>query len=153
MTTEAQEHTATVKALNEISNWVKPGTNEGVSWTLSRLTEDLFGDAFLAGGDASQFTPSGARGTLHAQLSTALFVVNAPGGTNAVDRVPITMTFDLNHGRVTLGWTPPGGAPMTATFTVELSRKITTPSASAELLFHGDSGGGNAGYQLLIMLL
>jgi hypothetical protein len=153
MTTEALEHTATVKALKQINDWLSPGTNEGASWSLSRLTEDLFGDSFLAGGDATRITPGTPRGTIHSQLSNALFVMNAPGPSNIVERVPISMVFDLNHGHVTLNWTPPGGAATTVNFTVELDKRFNTPTSSGELLFHADGGGGTAGFQLLIMLL
>ncbi len=152
-TTEEKEHAATVKALTAISNWLRPGTNEGASWSLSRLTEDLFGDSFLAGGDISRFTASGARGVLHSQLSDALFIVNAPGPSNAVDRVPINLTFDLNNGKAELAWTPPGGAATTASFAVELDKTFGTGASSHEYLFHGDAGGGKAGFQLLVMLL
>jgi hypothetical protein len=153
MTTEAQEHKATTKALDEITAYVKPGTNEGISWTLSRLTDDLFGDSFLAGGDATPFTPSGKRGTLHGQLSTA-WLLSGGGGAAAPTIVPITMTFDLNEGVVKLSWTPPGEAAKDVTFKVELYKNITgSPDASQILVFNADTASDDAAYALTLMLL
>jgi hypothetical protein len=34
---------------------MRSGTDEGISFEVSRLTDDLFTDSFLGGGDASKF--------------------------------------------------------------------------------------------------
>ena len=151
MTTEAHEHQTTLKALDEITAYIKPGTNEGISWSLSRIAESLFGDSFLAGGDASRFTPSGKRGTLDSQGSTAYFLDSA-GGIPA--KVPILLAFDLNTGIVSLAWTPPGQSARTVTFKVEHFKTIRpAPTAGADILFNADSASDGAPYTLLLMLI
>lgn len=151
MSVESKEHKATLKALDAITAYIKPGTNEGISWSLSRVTESLFGDSFLAGGDASLFTPSGKRGTLNSQGSTAYFLDSAGG---VPTQVPIVLSFDLNKGVVKLSWTPPGLSVATVTFRVEHYKTIKPgASADADVLFNADSASDNAAYTLLLMLI
>src|SRR5215471_1259852 len=96
MPSEAQEKKATNKALDMIANWMRSGTNEGISFTVSRLSDDLFTESFLGGGDASQFTPSGRRGKLTSQLSNAN-ILDSGGGVPK--SFPIQFTFDLNTAK------------------------------------------------------
>jgi hypothetical protein len=155
MSTETQEHRATAHALDAVVAYISPAAgNEGISWSLSRVTESLFDDSFLAGGDASRFTASGRRGTLHSQQSDALFFSNAPGPSNVVTRVPIQLTFNLNTGTVHLSWTPPAQPPRNISFKVELSKKVSPgQSADTDLFFSADSPSDDAAYTLLLMLI
>jgi hypothetical protein len=152
MTTEAKEAKATSEALDQVSKYIKPGINEGISWTLSRLTEDLFGDSLLAGGDASQFTASGKRGTLHSQESNAYLL--SPSGDGETTVVPITLAFDLNEGVVKLSWTPSGEAGKNVSFNVELDRKdVHAADGEGTYLFHAENASDGAGYSLMLELL
>jgi hypothetical protein len=80
------------------------GTNEGIFFEVSRLTDDLLMDSFLGGGDASIFTPSGHRGTLTSQLPNA-YILNSEGG--AQHNFAIQFTFDLSNGKAWGTWTNP----------------------------------------------
>jgi hypothetical protein len=153
MTTETQEQHVTVQALKTIHQYISPGTNEGISWTLSRLTDDLFNDSLLAGGDASIFTAGGARGSIHSQESNA-YLLPAGGASVPPSVVPISMAFDLNEATVKLEWTPPGGSAEHVSLKVELYRTITdSPDATTILIFNVDKASDEAGYQLLLMLI
>src|SRR5882672_10259178 len=98
MATEKQEQKATNHALDIIAQWMKAGSNEGISFEISRLTDDLFTDSFLGGGDASRFTASGRRGTLTSQLSNAYILASGGGVPH---QFPIQFKFNLNTGRAT----------------------------------------------------
>jgi hypothetical protein len=153
MTTEKQEHTATLRALNDIHAYIAPGTNEGISWTMSRLTLDLFGDSFTGGGDASLFTPSGKRGSIASQESNTFFIMNSASG-NVVQPTSLSMTFDLNDGVVSLKWIDPStGSQSTATFTAELSQRNAPPGLGVTFVFGADSPSDGAGYSLVLALL
>ena len=104
MATEHQEQQATNQALDVLANWMKNGSHEGISFEVSRLTDDLFTDSFLGGGDASKFTPSGHRGTLTSQLSDAN-ILDSNGGVP--HKFPIQFTFDLNAGKGAGNWNNP----------------------------------------------
>jgi hypothetical protein len=149
MPTEAHERSATADALNQISDWLKPGTNEGVSFEMSRLSDDLFTDSFLAGGDISLFTPVGARGIIKSQLSKA-HRLDSGGGVPA--QFDIDLTIDLNIGAATGKWAYPGETAKTYHFKLELLKR--RPSAS-QLLFYGEaaSSDDDAGYTLSFTLL
>ena len=95
MTSERTEHRATDHALKEVFDYISPGTNEGISFSLSRLTDDLFTDSFLAGGDISLFTPSGERGSIRSQDSQGS-VLSSSGA--APSQFPIALTIDLSTG-------------------------------------------------------
>ena len=82
MATEKQEQKATNHALDILANWMKAGTNEGISFEISRLT-----DSFFVGGDASRFTASGRRGTLTGQLAKAYILASAGGVRREVVRL------------------------------------------------------------------
>src|SRR5689334_14141814 len=116
MSSEVREHQTTNRALHQIYKYISPGTNEGISFELSRLTDDIFTTSFLGGGDISLFTPSGARGTIKSQRTNA-YVLSSGGG------VPAAFTFDLsvdlNTSKATLKWTLPSGPAMTATMILD----------------------------------
>jgi len=50
MPTESKERKDTQHALAQVFDYISSGTNEGISFSLSRLTDDLFTDSFLAAG-------------------------------------------------------------------------------------------------------
>src|SRR4051794_35235824 len=64
MPSERTENRTTRHALGQVFDYISPGTNEGISFALSRLTDDLFTDSFLGGGDITLFTPSAHRGSI-----------------------------------------------------------------------------------------
>ena len=140
---------STIDALTKIANWLRPGTNEGITFTIARLTIDLFGDSFLGGGDLSRYTPGGARGTAHSQLSTATFL---DGGGGSPSTSPLDVTFRLNTGRVTVGCTPPSAPPTTDTFSVDYAGTISD-STGKSLVFHSDRARGRAAFTLALLLL
>src|SRR5207245_10631985 len=98
MATEKQEQKATNHALDILANWMKAGTNEGISFEISRLTDDLFTDSFLGGGDASRFTASGRRGTVTGELAKA-YILDSAG--RAPHQLRIHSAFTLIIGKVT----------------------------------------------------
>lgn len=149
MPTETQEHSTTVHHLTTISNWLKPGTNEGASFEITRLTDDLFTSSFLGGGDCSLFTPSGARGKVKGQECSAYLLDPSAGPPSSFS---FDMGFDLNSGKVTLSWTFPGGSPQTASFGVEYSKTVARPEGK-NLLFAGEPGSDDAVYTLSVILL
>jgi len=150
ITSEKKEQQATNKALDAIAGWVKSGTNEGISFEVSRLTDDLFTDSFLGGGDASQFTPSGHSGTLTSQLSNAYFL---DSGGGAPHKFAIQFTFDLNTGKASGNWNNPvTGQAETVTVTLTFFKSITAPEGTY-YIFYGDKSSDKAGYSFTFILL
>src|SRR5438445_12204126 len=96
MATERQELRATNRAFDTIANWMKAGTHEGISFQISRLTDDLFADSFLGGGDASRFTASGRRGELTGQLWRPYILASGGGGT---PQLRTQFAFSLNPAK------------------------------------------------------
>ena len=80
MPSERSEHHATRQALVEVFDYISPGTNEGISFLVSRLTDDLFTDSFLGGGDISLFTASGTRGVIKSNTGTDARMLDSGGG-------------------------------------------------------------------------
>jgi hypothetical protein len=150
MPSEAQEKKATNKALDILANWMRSGTNEGISFTVSRLTDDLFTESFLGGGDASRFTPSGRRGKLTSQLSNAN-ILNSGGG--APQQFPIQFTFDLNAGKAKGNWSNPvTGHAENVTVTLTFFKTATVPEGKY-YLFYGDKTTDKAAYGFAFLLL
>jgi hypothetical protein len=136
--------------LDALANWVKSGTNEGISFEISRLTDDLFRDSFLGGGDASKFTPSGHRGTLTSQLSNA-YILDSGGG--APHKFAIQFTFDLNTGKASGNWNNPVTG-QAETVTVNLTFfKSAAVSEGKYYIFYGDKSSDKAGYGFTFILL
>lgn len=150
MSNEHHEHQATNAALNAIYQYISPGTNEGISFTISRLTDDLFTDSFLGGGDISLFTPSGNRGKLTSQQSDGQML---DSGGGAPKRFPIQLGFDLNTGTLTGNWTNPVTSQAeNVSVQVELLKDVNT-AEEQYYIFYGDSTSDDAGYALTFALL
>jgi hypothetical protein len=129
---------------------MKSGTNEGISFEISRLTDDLFTDSFLGGGDASKFTPSGHRGKLTSQLSNA-YILDSGGG--APHKFSIQFTFDLNTGKASGNWNNPVTAQAEAvTVTFTFFKSATAPEGKY-YIFYGDKSSDKAGYVFTFILL
>lgn len=150
MPSETQEQKATNKALDIIANWMRSGTNEGISFTISRLTDDLFTQSFLGGGDASKFTASGRRGKLTSQLSNG-HILDSGGGVP--HQFPIQFTFDLNSGKAKGSWTNPVTSQAeTVNVTLTFFKTATVPEGKY-YLFYGDKSSDKAGYAFTFLLL
>jgi hypothetical protein len=150
MATEKQEQKATNHALDIIANWMRSGTNEGISFEVSRLTDDLFTDSFLGGGDASKFTASGLRGTLTSQLSDGYIL---DSGGLVPHKFPIQFKFNLNTGKATGNWNNPvTGAAEAVTVTLTFFKSATKPEGKY-YIFYGDKSSDKAGYAFTFLLL
>src|SRR5262249_18076742 len=129
---------------------MKSGTNEGISFEVSRLTDDLFKDSFLGGGDASRFTPSGHRGTLTSQLSNAYILDSGAGTPN---KFAIDFTFDLNASKASGTWNNPAtGQAETVSVTLTFF-KSATAAEGTYYIFYGDKSSDEAGYSFTFILL
>lgn len=150
MTSEKKELQATNEAFDALANWVKSGTNEGISFEISRLTDDLFTDSFLGGGDASKFTSSGHRGTLTSQLSNA-YILDSGGGTP--HKFAIQFAFDLNTGKASGNWNNPvTGQAVAVTVNLTLFKSASAPEGKY-YIFYGDKSSDKAGYGFTFILL
>jgi hypothetical protein len=151
MATETTEQHATDHALDELASWLRPGTNEGISFEMSRLTDDLFSDSFLGGGDISLFTASGRRGVMTSQLSKG-HRLDSGGGVPA--QFDISVAIDLNANKVTGQWAYPGEPVKTYHFQLTFLKK--RPGVAGEqLLFYGENAApdDDAGYAFSFTLL
>jgi hypothetical protein len=147
---EAAEDRTTQRELEAIYNWIKDGTNEGISFEIAHLTDDAFTDSFIGDGDCSLFTPSGARGTLNSQGSNGN-VLDSGGGVP--HSFPFTLTINLNTGNVNGSWTYPGGGPaQTPTFKLVFYKRFTGDGGE-NLIFYADQSSDNAGYIITFTLL
>jgi hypothetical protein len=146
---EVKEHHATSAALNQVFKYISPGTNEGISFGLSRLTDELFTSSFIGGGDISLFTAGGARGTIKSQLSNG-YVLDSNAGPPT--SFPFDLSVDLNNGKATLHWTPPGGSPSTESFVLDSVKAVTRPEG-VNLLFTADEVSDDAAYSLSLILI
>src|SRR5208337_4002879 len=152
MTTEKGEHKATKHALDEIANWMRPPlTNEGINYSIARLTIDPAIFSFIGGGDASIFTPSGQRGTLSSIVDgVGLLSQDFVTATS----FPIIFTFDLNAGTAIGTWTNPVlNQAESVTITLEFNKMANDPNLGQYYIFTGDSSTDQAGYILTFMLL
>lgn len=147
MPSERHEHHETQHALRRVFEYISPGTNEGISFSVSRVTDDLFADSFLGGGDISIFTPSGHRGSIRSQLSHG-YVLDSGGGTPA--EFPIDLQVDLDDGRVSGSWTLPGGTAQTPQFELQV---VKTVDPGPRIFFAGETASDDAVYSLVLTLL
>jgi hypothetical protein len=148
MATEREELRATNR-VDTLANWMKAGTNEGISFQISRLTDDLFTDSFLGGGDASRFTASGRRGKLTSQLSNG-YILASGGGVPQL--FPVQFTFNLT-GKATGSWNNPvTNQAETVTVTLTFFKTATRPEDKC-YLFYGDRSSDKAGYTITFSLL
>ena len=69
MPSERSEHHATRQALVEVYDYISPGTNEGISFLVSRLTDDMFTDSFLGGWHWASALTAVVEGVLATTLS------------------------------------------------------------------------------------
>lgn len=145
---EHHEHQATAHALDAIANWMRPGTNEGVTFSMCRLTLDLFTDSFEAGGDISLFTPTAHRGTLRSQESTG-YILDSGGAVP--HGFPLQLTFDLDTATVTAQWTNPVTSQSASTTVVVELKSPSSPEGP--YTFNGDVTSDDAGYVLTFLLL
>jgi hypothetical protein len=146
---ERQEARATAHALQAIFDYIAPGTNEGISFLVSRLTEDLFTDSFLGGGDLSLFTPGGHRGSLRSQLSNGyrLDPSSGPPASFALD-----VHLDLDHGHAQVAYTLPGAGAAAGRFTVEVAHRVQRDDG-VNYLFGADGSNDDAAWTLSLLLL
>jgi hypothetical protein len=149
MPSEHSERTHTQHALDEVFDYIRPGTNEGISFSLSRLTQDLFTDSFLAGGDISLFSASGKRGTIKSQLSNG-WLLSPDGGAPA--QFPIDLQVDLNAGSASGTWTLPNGSNQTPHFQLQHVRTSTQPEGKL-IAFSGETSSDEAVYSLALLLI
>jgi hypothetical protein len=150
MPSELSERHATHQALEAVYDYISPGTNEGISFLLSRLTDDMFTDSFLGGGDISLFTPSGNRGVIKSNTGTDAQMLDSGGG--APTRFPIELTVDLNDGEVTGSWTLPDGTLQTPSFELQFIKKTTKPEGQL-YSFTGETTSDDAVYSLTLLLI
>jgi hypothetical protein len=149
MPSERSEHHKTQHALQQVFEYISPGTNEGISYSLTRLTDDLFTDSFLAGGDISLFTPSGRRGSVRSQLSNG-HVLSSSGA--APTQFPIDLEIDLTSGKGSGSWNLPSGPAQTPTFQLEYVKTVNRPEGTM-LLFAGETSSDDAVYSLVLLLI
>lgn len=149
MPSERTENRDTERALTEVYDYISPGTNEGISFSLSRLTDDLFTDSFLAGGDISLFTPSGRRGSIRSQLSNGWILSSTAGSPS---QFPIELTVDLSTGTGSGDWTLPDGTAQTPTFELQHIKTVSRPEGTM-LLFAGETSSDDGAYSLALLLI
>ena len=135
-------------ALHAISEWVRSGAGEGAKFLVTRLTGPISEGSFFGGADISQFTPAGARGSLHSQGGIAYHMDFADG--NHVS-FPLEAHLDLNTGEVTLIWAPPGQPTHSATFRLAYVQKLA--SHGPTYFFDTERTTDQAVYSLTVVLL
>jgi hypothetical protein len=147
--TERHEHRATNHALGEVYDYISPGTNEGISFEVSRLTDDIFTTSFLGGGDISLFTPGGQRGSIRSQLSNA-YVLDPNAGPPT--SFPFDLSINLDTGVATLTWTPSSGPASTATLHLDFLKAVDRPEGR-NLMFGADEVTDDAVYAVSLLLI
>jgi hypothetical protein len=149
MPSEHAEHQATIHALDHIDAWMRPQTNEGITFALARVTGDLATSSFLGGGDLSLYTPASPRGSLRAQLSN----IELPDGSGGLLSQPLDLTFDLRTAKVVATYTDPATLiAATAHLTVEHDLTVG-PVGARYYVFHADHVDDGAGWMLALTLL
>jgi hypothetical protein len=146
---EIGEAHATDSALKQIYDYISPGTNEGISFEVARLTDDLFTTSFTGGGDISLFTASGSRGTIKSQLTEG-YVLSSTGAPPIT--IPFDLAIDLASGVATLSWTLPAAVAATAQIKLDFTRAATNPEG-INLLFTTDDPSDDAVYSLSLLLI
>jgi hypothetical protein len=110
-------------ALQAISDWIRSGAGEGANFLVTRLTGPIGEGSLFGGADISQFTPTGARGSLHSQGGIA-YHLDFAGGNHV--SFPLEAYLDLNTGEVTLDWVPPGQSVLSSTFRLAYVQKLAS---------------------------
>lgn len=147
--TEHQEHVELTEALEAISKWLSPGTNEGANFLITRLTGPIGGGSFFGGADITRWTAGGAHGSLH---STAGIAYNLGFGGLSPASYPLSATVDLNSGEVALSWTEPGQPIQSATFKLAYVKLVPPPSGPT-YFFDTDFSSDEAVYSFTVVLL
>ena len=147
--TEQQERRRLYRALKEISDWLRPGTNEGANFLVTRLTGPLDVGSLFGGADISRWVPGGRRGSLESQGGTA-FALGFGGGTPV--SFALDAEVDLNAGKVSLQWTPPNQPIQSATFTLAFVKKVPPPNGPS-YFFDADATSDQAVYSFTVVLL
>jgi hypothetical protein len=141
------EHTAshrTREVLEEVKSYITTGQNEPPSFTLSRLTDDLFTDSLLGGG--AFVNPSGD--TLESEDSDAWTL--SPGG-GAPSQFPIALSIDLATARVSGKCTMPDGTSLSPSFQIHYLETVNRAEGRL-LLFDADGHADGAAYSLTLLL-
>jgi hypothetical protein len=155
--TESHERTRTNHALDTLAQWGKdPSTDGGENIAFSVSRQGAPSDAFLATGDCTPFTPSGARGALHGQpVSTTgepvAYFDDFSGSTPTTDQVACTFAFDLNLGKVTLAGAFPG-LPASLNFHVEFLKSFDG-AGGKNMVFYSRTSSDDAGYVISVQLV
>jgi hypothetical protein len=149
MPTETTEDRRTHTALNKVLAYIRPGTNEGISFSLGRLTDDLFTDSFLAGGDISLFTPSGAHGSIRSQDSNGWLLSSTAGPPS---QFPIELRINLGTGAAKGNWTLPGGTTQSPSFRLQHVKTTRKPEGT-QLVFAGETSSDGAVYSVALLLI
>jgi hypothetical protein len=148
--TEAAEKKRTHDALNRLWLWVKPETNEGITFSLARLPSVLNAKpAVFGGGDVTRFNPSttGPRGTLSGNGYSS---GNTVDGGSIGPSFPFDIAIDLNTGIVTGSWNPPNYGPQSFQFELELLR---VDENMTSFIFYSDKTNEEAVYTMAFVTL
>jgi hypothetical protein len=136
----------TTEALDELKSYTTNETNEPPSFSLNRLTGDLFTNSFLGGG--ALINPSGD--ALKSEDSVGWVLDSEGGAPNqfTIDEVSI----DLGTAKLTGGWTLPDGTSQTPTFELHCVGAINGP-VGREVFFRSGGHADGAAYSLVVLLL
>jgi hypothetical protein len=143
-----KEHINMEHALQAISDWVRSGAGERANFLVTRLTGPIAGGSLFGGADISQFTPAGARGSLHSQGGIA-YHLDFSSGSHV--NFPLEAHVDLNSGEVTLTWMPPDQAAHSSTFRLAYVQKLA--SHGPTYFFDTEQTTDEAVYSLTVVLL
>jgi hypothetical protein len=149
--------TETHRALETLSKWGhNPSIDGGENIGFSLCRQGAPSDALTILGDCTPFTPGGARGTLHGQPtggtgSPTAYILNFGGLPVTVNQVPVTFSFDLNDGVVTVTGAIPG-LPATLTFSVEFFSEFTG-SGGKNIVLVSRHSSDRSGYVLAMQLV
>ncbi|MBV8455376.1 MAG: hypothetical protein JO122_02020 [Acetobacteraceae bacterium] len=135
-------------ALQAISDWAGSDAGEGAKFLVTRLTGPVGEGSLFGGADISEFTPTGARGSLHSQGGIAYHLDFADGKHVSF---PLEAHLDLDTADVTLSWAPPGQPTQSATFRLAYVQKLA--SHGPTYFFDTERTTDQAVYSLTVVLL
>jgi len=135
-------------ALQAISDWVGSGTGEGANFLVTRLTGPISEGSLFGGADISQFTATGARGSVHGQGGLAYHL---DFGRGSHVNFPLQAHIDLDSGEVALNWTPPHQPARSAAFRLGYVQKLA--SRGPTYFFDTDQTTDEAVYSCTVVLL
>ncbi len=158
---ERQEHIMTNKALDTLAAWGRNPNIDGgenITFSVARQGANPL-DAFLAAGDCTLYTATGARGILHGQLpgdtgepvAYFLDLSGNPGTPVCTNQVNFTFSANLNNGKITLNGPFPGmGSKLE--FGLEYLKEFTG-GGGKNLIFYSENTSDNAGYVIDFQLV